>query len=268
MPVNISSINPRGLCRKLERTIGFLFRDLYNFNTIDNAKLLSKVNHLVKPKYTNDPTWLRAVVSSVRKCYLTQHCIQHHRLVRNKATVSKIVRDIKAGKCILEMSHRYKFNPIGLVKVYTDHFSLPNAAMKRPPLKHPAEKAYKVDIFRPNKDVLANSQRYEAHVEQWLQGNGIAYYTQDQLIAKNSKLTPDFLLKRPIVINATTVHWLDAKNFYGATVPYIVRSLKKQGAKYNKAFGNGGFVFSLGFTDELSIPDCLVLDDVDGWSVV
>lgn len=111
------------------------------------------------------------------------------------------------------------------------------------------------------------SKQYEVHVEQWLKRHNIDFFTEEELIAQNSKLTPDILLKHPITINSKQIHWLDAKNFYGATVPYMVKSLKKQAAKYNKAFGSGGFVFSLGFTDELSI-NCLLLDDVDGWSVM
>lgn len=265
--IAIHVVNPRGLCKKLEKQIGHMFRNLYNFTIMCESKIAHKIRPIVQRANIPESKWLTATAASIRKCYLTQHCMYRHSGVRESDTVKHIIQDIKNGKNIIDMSHKYKFNPIGLLKVFLEHYSLPQSALKTSNLKPQHERAQKMDIFRPNQDTLLKSQQYEQHVQNWLDQHDIQYYTQEQLIEQNSRLTPDFLLKSPITINNQTIHWIDAKNFYGAMVPYILRSLKKQSAKYNDVFGPGAFVFSLGYTTELAIPHCLVLDDVDQWTV-
>lgn len=268
----IKSSHPRRLCRALERKIGYMYRDTFNFTIKQDASTHRRMLKIIRSKKIKDSNWFLATTASIQKAYLTQHCIRHHHIIHDKTVAKKIVNDIKEGKDIVELSHKYKFNPLGLLKVYIETKRLTKAAFNEPPLVEPYMHALKVDIFRPDPMILKNSQRYEVHVQQWLDKYEIEYYTQEQLTAQNSLLTPDFLLKRPILINDHKIYWIDAKNFYGAMVPYIMASLKKQGTKYVKAFGGGAFVFSLGYTNELMlpphvIPDVLMLDDVATWTV-
>lgn len=76
--------------------------------------------------------------------------------------------------------------------------------------------------------------------------------------------TPDFLFPSTIKLsikgtnNTIDVNWIDAKNYAGLPLKYIISSLKKQGKKYKKYYGSGAFVFRYGFSSDLSLQ----IDDV------
>lgn len=106
---------------------------------------------------------------------------------------------------------------------------------------------------------LQKSLEYENKIQKFLDKHNISYETQDDLIKKNSLLTPDFLIKSKLQINDINIHWIDAKNFYGAYTSSNIQSLNKQSKKYNNAFGNGVFIFSKNFSDKLKIKNTLLL---------
>ena len=91
----------------------------------------------------------------------------------------------------------------------------------------------------------------------------IRFKTQEQLIKEGSRLTPDFLILGDLVINNISIRWIDAKNFYGSNVSFVTKKVAKQALRYQNAFGDGGFIFSLGYSVELMMDNILFFDYID-----
>ena len=114
-------------------------------------------------------------------------------------------------------------------------------------------------------DIGYHAKLFEKQLASYLDKTGIPYRTEDDIRRdKDYRVTPDILFNEPvqIVVNNTThmVRWMDAKNYTLVNVPFIMRSLREQAAKYNKIFGPGAFVFHYGFDTSVKIPDVLILD--------
>ena len=56
------------------------------------------------------------------------------------------------------------------------------------------------------------------------------------------------------------IKWIDAKNFYGSDIEFIVLKIKKQIKKYLESYGSGCIIFNYGFNSKLSFQDVLILD--------
>lgn len=114
--------------------------------------------------------------------------------------------------------------------------------------------------------VRQRARNFEIKLEQFLTKLNIEYYTETDIKNNNiHTLTPDVLLKEPIdiILNGqhNIVHWIDAKNYLLSDTPFIIKSLKIQSEKYNKAFGPGAFVFNHGFDQSINLnTNVLVLD--------
>jgi len=63
--------------------------------------------------------------------------------------------------------------------------------------------------------------------------------------------TPDLLFATPIEVQGRSVAWIDAKNFYGSSLPGMVSSIQAQVDKYATIWGSGMIVFSLGCAQSL-----------------
>jgi len=109
------------------------------------------------------------------------------------------------------------------------------------------------------------SKDFEDRVGQWLTEHKILYIDEEKLKEEQIReygraiATPDFLLKKPIVISGQTIHWIDAKN-YILFDSFLLEHVKKQAQRYNNLFGNGALIFSMGVVENVTIPSTLVLD--------
>jgi hypothetical protein len=138
-------------------------------------------------------------------------------------------------------------------------------------------------IFKYMKDIQIaetnsrnNSMKFEDKLNSWLKNNVStpfktenmlrSEYTTDVSNTFNSPnmSTPDVLFDKPIIIKLHDtqhkIYWIDAKNYALVNVPFIIKSLKKQSDKYNKAFGPGAFVFHYGISSDIKFDNTLVLD--------
>jgi len=108
---------------------------------------------------------------------------------------------------------------------------------------------------------LESSLAFEKTIENILKKYKLEFYTEEQLRKQDNKtvLTPDILFIKPIKINNETIHWIDAKDYYGSNLHTISSRLKKQSKKYNEAFGKGAFVFHHGLSEKLKIDNTLLL---------
>jgi len=110
------------------------------------------------------------------------------------------------------------------------------------------------------------AREWEEALHAFLEEHNINYVTEDELRQAGAPRTPDCLLLDDCTFNGRKVRWIDSKSFYGSGLKqngYFVKSLKKQIASYEAAFGEtGAVIFKHGFSQDLSsrLPDTLFLD--------
>ena len=113
------------------------------------------------------------------------------------------------------------------------------------------------DIFTntDKDDQLIEATKFEKKIEDYLIKNNIKYKTQEMLSEEQIKKfgqpisTPDFYIIDDLYINDKKIKWIDAKNFYGAYTKHNIKNITKQATKYLKGYGNGGFIFNLGYSE-------------------
>lgn len=143
--------------------------------------------------------------------------------------------------------------------------------------------------------MLEKSKASEAFFGEFLSNHGILYQTQEELVKeyhetkisvigeiadrletafqkdqvdevwepvpKPTMVTPDFLLRHPIVVWSGTdyryhqVKWIEYKNQFGMKGP-LYQNTVKQIQKYVRKWGPGAIVYSLGIAEDFSIPEC------------
>lgn len=112
------------------------------------------------------------------------------------------------------------------------------------------------------------AELYERNFGDWLYNQGICHRTEDDLREEDpGGPTPDYLLDYPVTIvrgrQRHLVHWIDAKDYYLGRGAWPERPLRKQAARYTKAFGPGAYVSSVGYDSSLRIAGTLILDSVE-----
>tara|TARA_B100000963_G_scaffold25679_1_gene19251 strand:- start:2796 stop:3341 length:546 start_codon:yes stop_codon:yes gene_type:complete len=124
--------------------------------------------------------------------------------------------------------------------------------------------------FGNEQERFAAAMQFEAEVAAWL--GDVPYYRESDLRQRNKDRqqeglralpTPDFLLRTPIDMFGTTVHWFECKNYYASTEPKMMNKLNfiKTAKKYRDVYGSGVMLFKYGFNKDLKIPrDVLFID--------
>lgn len=167
----------------------------------------------------------------------------------------------RAGKRALEIAGALGLPPMGVVREL-GRLGLPADARE-------AGEAAEADLgSRPNADRIRRAAGdFEDRVEAAVRVAGVVPRTEADLRRapdpRGPELTPDLLLAGPARIHGREVNWIDAKNYMLADQPLVLGSLKKQAAKYVRAFGPGAFVFSGGAVRGSRLaatPGLLILD--------
>lgn len=186
----------------------------------------------------------------------------------------------KGGESVVTIAERLRLPPMAALRqilLEEKHSAAAVRAMIVDPSRMPARLAREAQaIFEADlgsrfnaSQSRARSQAYEDALGAHLRRLGLKFQTEDELRhahrASNSQsplLTPDFLLSRPVRINKSMVHWIDAKDYpmYGSRL--VARNLASQATKYTKAFGPGAMVFSGGVMCDAHVGDqpLLLLD--------
>lgn len=166
-------------------------------------------------------------------------------LILNKWILSQKPKHLNYNGNLLDLSVKHDIPPYMLYQILKKKYQI-SKREEEIAIKHD-------DFFNPQKTKMSQikSKKFEENVAKKL--IGLKYKTEEDL--KGSPLTPDFLLTEPFIYNNKTMHWIDAKNFYGSDLPFTYKMLRKQADKYNKAFGSGMFVFRYSFCETLQIPD-------------
>lgn len=104
-----------------------------------------------------------------------------------------------------------------------------------------------------------NGKETEDKIERWLKERGIKFMTENESRRMNRVRTPDFLLKKPIIIKRRKIKWIESKASFGDDRE-IKKDFKKQLKPYIDHFGSGAVVYWYGFLEELRIdPEILIL---------
>eukprot|EP01084_Bolivina_argentea_P255444 429642_1 len=97
----------------------------------------------------------------------------------------------------------------------------------------------------------ANAIASEESFGDKLRSAGFDYYSEKELQDLGYKCTPDYYLKKAWIVYYDGIKyeitWIDFKNYYCSSTQGVCDELRVQATKYNKTFGPGAFVFSLGF---------------------
>eukprot|EP00543_Licmophora_paradoxa_P019191 CAMPEP_0202462178 /NCGR_PEP_ID=MMETSP1360-20130828/52865_1 /ASSEMBLY_ACC=CAM_ASM_000848 /TAXON_ID=515479 /ORGANISM="Licmophora paradoxa, Strain CCMP2313" /LENGTH=253 /DNA_ID=CAMNT_0049084527 /DNA_START=36 /DNA_END=793 /DNA_ORIENTATION=+ len=113
-------------------------------------------------------------------------------------------------------------------------------------------------------NVRISASLFENCVARYLNQQRVQFWDEDtqKLKFPNNRFTPDFLLKKPIQLklnnsNPQTIHWIEAKMFYGAdSIPNGKKSavgrIMHTAHKYRDAFGPGAIVFSYGCAQRMA----------------
>jgi Mor family transcriptional regulator len=256
------------------------------------GKLPATVADEIAKKYNITP----ALVFSIRSAYVKNRMVKRHFKLEQKA--NKIFHDYKKGLSVLEISKKYDGSPLNIMRMVfrkkypfytfkeiagqagllapTEYVKSTSNTINTLSMKDTEQLKLAIDndIFAiiNNDQQLKKSMEFEENIEEFLKDNHIKYKTQEELVeiqtAKYGKpiSTPDFLIETDLVINGKSVKWIDAKNFYGSSVPFVQQNIERQVEKYLKNYGSGALVFSLGYSSELDVgKDILLLgyDDLN-----
>ena len=223
---------------------------------------------------------------SMRSSFMSEKMmISNNKLKRKSKEIFKLY---KSGIDILEISKKYDFAPILILKQILNKYNLSKLSIKdifHSYIKNNInylQKKYKLkerlisqiklainnDIFNKidQSESIRNSENFEISLGKYLTNNGVKFKTQGMLVKEQIKShghpfsTPDFLINSELIINGKIIKWIDAKNFYGANTILIKKSIKKQIKKYINNYGFGCIVFSMNYSDKLDFENVILID--------
>jgi hypothetical protein len=194
---------------------------------------------------------------------------KHYKVLRNS---QRMIQSWQRGETLLELSKRYEFPPIltGLMlfqetgrsrKQYWTMVRNPET-IGDPELRKQIEDITKADMIYSPEGTERQYQRGawgEKNLQDWLDGQGIGYRTENDLRGEYPK-TPDALLDKPITVNGWKVNWIESKATFGDRVE-VNKNTKKQLTPYVQLFGQGLVVYWFGFVDEITMEDGIFITD-------
>ncbi len=213
------------------------------------------------------------LIRSIRSGYMKNHMInRHHYLIKNS---DKIIKAYEDGKNVLTISGQFDISPLNILReVFARKYNtkLTKIILNQKILSEYDKEQLQLAIDNDdyalidNSEVMKESANFEKQIEEFLKSYNIKYLTQEDLVKEQIKThghpinTPDFLIKSDLYINNYKINWIDGKNFYGSTVPFIKDKIKKQTKKYLNTWGSGSIIFSLGSNENLKYTNILFLD--------
>lgn len=254
------------------------FKDeiLANLNYGPSWKSYSETRALMKKIGLEDQS--DAAIGSMRTTIIKTHIIKNvGKIQRN---IGKIASSYNSGTDIIELSAKWKFPPLNVLRSIMIHNKRNESDMFKvftrntDAAKHLSGRDYDQYIMAAAADgessfdseLVATIAKYnENQIMSYFISSGIPVVTEGELINKQVEefgraiCTPDILFKSPIVINGVEIYWMDYKDYMGCPDSYLYESNVKQAAKYNAAFGQGAIMYHYGHVD-MKIKDTLLLD--------
>jgi hypothetical protein len=211
------------------------------------------------------------IIASIKSAYIKNYIIKNY-FILNKN--SKYILENYSKDGVLKLSNKFNLSPMTIIRFVFDHIyhqKLKDLLVKNKLTIYDQEQfklANQNDIYVTlnQNDQSEQSILFEKQIEEFLIKNNVEYKTQEQLtkeqIIKFGKAinTPDFLITSEFIINSKKINWIDAKNFYGSNIEFIISKIKKQIKKYLESYGSGCLIFNYGFNSNLLFQDVLILN--------
>lgn len=254
------------IINNFDKTLPYLYYKI-------NKKELDNIIILTKNKFKNWSNYINPeLIKSIRSIYVKNYMIEKSiTLNKNK---NNIINDYNI-LTIEQLVIKYDISPLNILRIiFYDKYKqkLNKLILHTEKLdeldNNNLKYAIETDAYAliNHSESLKNAIEFEKQIELFLKKNNIKYETQNDLIKKqlmenkNITITPDFLIKSPLIINGIEINWIDAKNYYGSNIRMVIKNIYKQTKKYIKAYGNGCIVFKLGFNDKLKFDNILIID--------
>ncbi|MDA8837634.1 C15orf41 family protein [Candidatus Poseidoniales archaeon] len=212
---------------------------------------------------------------SLRSALMQQKTVYGHGRLRSRA--KEMLRLYKEGVSVVDLSQRFDGPPMNVFRLILAEMRWSKTKIKES-LREPSrlskrerkefetaeaadrvsnvdqgESQEKADLFE---DVLAD----------WFEEQGVRLRRQPEMVKEQKQelgrpvRTPDILFLDHVYINDRPVAWIDAKHFYGADVEFQRKKMAKQMDRYIEEWGSGAVVYRHGFSENLFMPGCTLLD--------
>ena len=212
---------------------------------------------------------------SLRSALLQQKTVYSHGRLKSRAKA--LFRLYNEGVNVVDLSKRFDFPPMNIFRIILAEKRWSKSRIKeclRDPRKmkkreqEEFEKAEAADRVSnvDQSETHSRADLFEEVLADWFESRGVKIRRQNEMVSEQ-KLehgrpinTPDILFLDHVEINGQPVAWIDAKHFYGADVSFQRKKMTKQMSRYIDEWGSGAVVYRHGFSENLFIPGCLMLD--------
>jgi len=212
---------------------------------------------------------------SLRSALLQQKTVYSHGRLKSRAKA--LFRLYNEGVSVVDLSKRFDFPPMNIFRVILGEKRWSKSRIKeclRDPSKmkkrerEEFEKAEAADRVSnvDQSETHSRADSFEEILADWFESRGVKIRRQNEMVAEQRLEhgrpinTPDILFLDHVEINGQPVAWIDAKHFYGADVSFQRKKMTKQMSRYIDEWGSGAVVYRHGFSENLFIPGCLMLD--------
>jgi len=239
-----------------------------------NKDKLDKIYLMIINKFSlSNNELLKEIILSINANNMRNYIlINHSRIIKLQ---NKIIDDYNKNPNILDLVKLYDGSPLNLLRIifFKKYKVKITNIIKNLSILDPIDKT-QLDIAIANDayalvnqdEILKNSIDFEKKIENILIKKNIKFKTQEELANEQKKLegfvsnTPDFLILDEFYINGIKINWIDAKNFYGINLKFVIKKIKFQTKKYIDKWGSGAIIFNLGFNSKLNFNDILLID--------
>ena len=212
---------------------------------------------------------------SLRSALLQQKTVYSHG--RMKARGKALFRLYKDGVSVIDLSKRFDFPPMNIFRLILSEMKWSKSRIKetlRAPSKfsererkefEQAEAADRVSNVDQS-ETQEKADLFEEILADWFESQGVRLRRQPEMVKEQMEehgrpvRTPDILFLDHVEINGSPVAWIDAKHFYGADVDFQRKKMSKQMDRYLEEWGSGAVVYRHGFSQNLFMAGCTLLD--------
>lgn len=239
------------------------------FGWLDDARVDEIAEIVKKRDMTLDQ------VLSLRSALLQQKTVYGHGRLKSRSKV--LLRLYNEGVNVVDLSKRFDFPPMNIFRVILTEKKWSKSRIKeslRTPSKLSQREQEEFEMAEAA-DRVSNVDQTETHIRadlfedilsDWFESKGVRIRRQPEMVLEQKQelgrpvRTPDILLLDLVEINGKPIAWIDAKHFYGADVDFQRKKMVKQMNRYIEEWGSGAIVYRHGFSENLFIPGCALLD--------
>ncbi|MBI20198.1 MAG: hypothetical protein CMB73_06445 [Euryarchaeota archaeon] len=212
---------------------------------------------------------------SLRSALLQQKTVYSHHRMRSKG--KQLRRLYEEGVSVVDLSRKFDFPPMNIFRTILSekgwskariktHFKEPSKFKKRE--REEFEKAEAADRVSnvDQSETHEKADLFEEVLADWFEQKGVRLRRQPEMVAEQNQehgrpiRTPDLLFLDHVEINGEPIAWIDAKHYYGADVEFQRKKMVKQMTRYIDEWGSGAVVYRHGFSENMYIPGCILLD--------